>query len=225
MAKAAELNGYPGPKHVLIPAKELRLTDAQRQQVQVIFDRMSAAARPLGMELVGRELLLDRLFAEGEITPDRLAVETASIGTLEGSLRSVHLAAHLQTRALINSHQIALYNQLRGNESGTASSPRVTAPQTIGRVRGLTVLLVNRVCARAPSEIYRLLSMACLLSVACPRECLPRGYCFVSPGRNCGASICDERRSCVRPLAPQQSPKPDCCMRLTEQTGRTHRVR
>src|SRR5712672_2231941 len=135
MAKAAELNGYPGPKHVLTLANELKLTEAQRQQVQVIFEQMSAAARPLGMEIIGREVLLDRLFAKGEMTPDRLAVETAAIGTLEGSLRSVHLAAHLQTRALINSHQIALYNQLRGNESGTASSPRVTAPQTIGRVR------------------------------------------------------------------------------------------
>jgi hypothetical protein len=120
MAKAAELNGYPGPKHVLILAKELRLTDVQRQQVQVIFDRMSAAARPLGMQLVGRELLLDRLFAEGEITPDRLAVETASIGTLEGALRSVHLAAHLKTRALLSADQIALYKRLRGYESPTA---------------------------------------------------------------------------------------------------------
>ena len=72
------------------------------------------------MELIGRELLLDRLFAEGEITPDRLAVETASIGTLEGSLRSVHLAAHLQTRALLNADQIALYKRLRGYDSPTA---------------------------------------------------------------------------------------------------------
>jgi len=120
MAKAAELNGYPGPKHVLMQAEELKLTGAQRQQLQVIFDRMSAAARPLGAELIGRELLLDRLFASGEITPDRLAAETAAIGTLEGSLRSVHLAAHLQTRALLSADQIALYKRLRGYESPTA---------------------------------------------------------------------------------------------------------
>src|SRR4051794_40771771 len=30
MAKAAELNGYPGPAHVLALAKELNLTEAQR---------------------------------------------------------------------------------------------------------------------------------------------------------------------------------------------------
>ena len=120
MAKAAELNGYPGPKHVLTLTSELKLTEAQRQQVQVIFDEMSTAARPLGMEIIGRELLLDRLFAEGDVTPDRLAAETTAIGTLEGSLRSVHLAAHLQTRALLNADQIALYNGLRGYDSPTA---------------------------------------------------------------------------------------------------------
>ena len=120
MAKAAELNGYPGPKHVLMLAEELKLTGAQRQQLQVIFDRMSGAARPLGAELIGHELLLDRLFAEAEITPDRLAVETTAIGSLEGNLRSVHLAAHLQTRALLNTDQIALYNRLRAYDSPTA---------------------------------------------------------------------------------------------------------
>jgi hypothetical protein len=120
MAKAAELNGYPGPKHVLTLANELRLTEHQRQQVQAIFDRMSNAVRPLGAELIGHELLLDRLFAEGDVTLDRLAVETTAIGTLEGSLRSVHLAAHLQTRALLNADQIALYNGLRGYDNPTA---------------------------------------------------------------------------------------------------------
>src|SRR5690242_2678820 len=40
LAKAAELNGYPGPAHVLALAGELRLSDAQRRQVQSIFDRM-----------------------------------------------------------------------------------------------------------------------------------------------------------------------------------------
>src|SRR5262245_27484738 len=72
MAKAAELNGYPGPVHVLDLVGELGLTADQRQQIQAIFDRMSAAAKPLGAELVEREQLLDQAFAKGEITPDRL---------------------------------------------------------------------------------------------------------------------------------------------------------
>lgn len=114
MAKAAELNGYPGPKHVLDFAQQLQLTDLQRHDVQAIFDRMSTAAKPLGGELIAQEQALDRLFAKGDITPDRLAAATAAIGELRGRLRAVHLSAHLETRALLNPDQVARYQQLRG---------------------------------------------------------------------------------------------------------------
>ena len=114
MAKAAELSGYPGPAHVLQLAAQLGLTEAQRRDVQAIFDRMSAAAKPLGAELIERERALDQLFAKGDISADRLAAATAAIGELQGRLRTVHLAAHLETRALLNPDQIARYQQLRG---------------------------------------------------------------------------------------------------------------
>ena len=114
MAKAAELNGYPGPRHVLQLAAQLGLTEAQRRDVQAIFDRMSAAAKPLGAELIERERTLDQLFAKGDISPDRLAAATATIAELQGRLRAVHLAAHLETRTLLNPDQVARYQQLRG---------------------------------------------------------------------------------------------------------------
>jgi len=114
MAKAAELNGYPGPKYVLDLAGQLGLTDIQRRDVQTIFDRMSAAAKPLGDQLIAQEQALDRLFAKGDITPDRLTAATAAIAELQGRLRAVHLSAHLETRALLNPDQIARYEQLRG---------------------------------------------------------------------------------------------------------------
>jgi len=120
MAKAAELNGYPGPKHVLTLAEELKLTASQRQEIQAVFDRMNAAAKPLGTELVERERALDQQFAKREITRDRLAAETAAIGELEARLRSVHLTAHIETRALLSPDQIALYEQLRGYGSPAA---------------------------------------------------------------------------------------------------------
>lgn len=114
MAKAAELNGYPGPVHVLTLASELGLIESQRLQVQAIFDRMSAAAKPLGAKWVEREQVLDGLFVRGEITAERLVAEIAVIGELQARLRSVHLAAHLETRALLNSDQIVRYLHLRG---------------------------------------------------------------------------------------------------------------
>lgn len=114
MAKAAELNGYPGPKHVLDLAQQLQLTDVQRRDVQAIFHRMSAAARPLGGELIAQEQALDGLFAKHDITPDRLASATAAIAELQGRLRAVHLSAHLDTCAVLNRDQIARYKRLRG---------------------------------------------------------------------------------------------------------------
>jgi len=82
---------------------------------------MSAAAKPLGAELVERERQLDQLFQNGEITPVCLAAETLAIGELQGRLRSIHLAAHLETRALLNPDQITLYRHLRGY--GNAAAP------------------------------------------------------------------------------------------------------
>jgi hypothetical protein len=64
MARAAELNGYPGPIHVLTLARELKLTPTQRQQIQAIFDRMNAAAKPLGAKLVEHDRVLDQAFAD-----------------------------------------------------------------------------------------------------------------------------------------------------------------
>jgi hypothetical protein len=124
MAKAAELNGYPGPAHVLALAEQLRLTNAQQRDVRTVFERMSAAAKPLGNELIEKEQILDQLFANGEVTPDRLSSATMAIAELQGRLRAVHLAAHLETRALLDPDQIARYQQLRGyGDPGSPAHP------------------------------------------------------------------------------------------------------
>jgi hypothetical protein len=114
MAKVAELNGYPGPVHVLALARQLSLTEDQTRQVQLVFDRMSAAAKPLGDEVITHERTLDQLFAKGDVSPDSIVAETRSIGEPEGLLRSVHLAAHLETRELLTSDQVTNYQRLRG---------------------------------------------------------------------------------------------------------------
>ena len=48
LALAAELNGYPGPLHVLEHADALGLTPEQRGRSQALFDAMKADAVPLG---------------------------------------------------------------------------------------------------------------------------------------------------------------------------------
>jgi len=117
-AKAAELNRYPGPKHVLELADELHLTAEQRTATEAAFERMQTAAQGLGERLVAAERGLDSAFAEGTVDEPELRRRTAEIADLEGELRYVHLAAHLETRALLDERQVAHYAWLRGYGEG-----------------------------------------------------------------------------------------------------------
>jgi hypothetical protein len=114
MALPAELNRYPGPAHVLELRDRLGLAPDQEAAVRAAFARMEAEAKRLGAELVERERALDRAFAEGSITPDGLRAMTAAIGDLQGRLRAVHLAAHVETRAALTDAQVRAYDALRG---------------------------------------------------------------------------------------------------------------
>lgn len=122
-AKAAELNGYPGPRHALDLARELGLSETQMRQVKAVYERMNAAARALGAALIEREQMLDQLFANGEITPERLTADTTAIGDAQARLRAVHLIAHLETRAILSADQVARYDRLRGYAGAAASQP------------------------------------------------------------------------------------------------------
>src|SRR5687767_9937468 len=73
LALAAELNGYPGPVHVLEHAGSLARSGEQRARVQALYEAMRAEAIPLGERLIGEETHLDRLFAERTVTADSLA--------------------------------------------------------------------------------------------------------------------------------------------------------
>lgn len=128
MARAAELNRHPGPMHVLESGGELGLTAGQRAAVQRSFDRMTALAKPLGAELVRRERALDEAFARRSITPADLAGQTAAIGRVQGRLRAVHLAAHLETRAVLTPEQVARYDGLRGYTGAAAPGTPGDAP-------------------------------------------------------------------------------------------------
>lgn len=117
-ALAAELNGYPGPKHVLELADELELDDEQRAAVQASFDRMQARARDLGRRVVEMERRIDRAFASGEVEAETLREDLATLGELQADLRFAHLDAHLETKAILTAEQVARYAALRGYGDG-----------------------------------------------------------------------------------------------------------
>ena len=114
LALAGELNGYPGPSHVLELADQLQLNDAQRERVRQLYESMKAEAIPVGEKLIAQEAALDQAFARREILPVTLASLTAQIGETQGELRAVHLKYHLTTAELLSPHQRHRYAELRG---------------------------------------------------------------------------------------------------------------
>lgn len=117
-ALAAELNQYPGPRHVLDMAGDLRLSTEQKQTVAGLFGAMEREARQIGKDLVDLERRLDEAFRSGGITAAELERLTGEIAAVEARLRFTHLAAHLQVKEVLNAQQIALYDQLRGYVDG-----------------------------------------------------------------------------------------------------------
>jgi nucleoid-associated protein YgaU len=87
LALAAELNGYPGPVHVLELGDQLRLTEEPRTRVQELHAVMKAETIPLGERLITQEADLDRQFAAKSVTPASLQAATAAIGATQGALR------------------------------------------------------------------------------------------------------------------------------------------
>jgi hypothetical protein len=114
LALAAELNGYPGPSHLLELADKIGLSEAQRTNTRAMFDAMKAETIPIGERLIAQEAALDKLFAGHAITLEKLNAATAEIGATQAELRAAHLKYHLSMVAMLQPSQIQQYAALRG---------------------------------------------------------------------------------------------------------------
>jgi Spy/CpxP family protein refolding chaperone len=114
LALAAELNGYPGPRHVLDLADELQLTAEQQRRTGALFEAMRRETAALGAQLIEAERTLDRLFAEKRATPQSVAAATEAAGVTQGELRAAHLRYHLAMMDVLTPEQVAAYSHLRG---------------------------------------------------------------------------------------------------------------
>lgn len=117
-AKPAELSGYPGPRHVLDLADDLRLSASQKSQIQAIFDTMNASARKTGAQFIEAERALSAGFETGGLTPAAMAELVHKAAQLRARLRLIHLQAHLETKPLLTAEQIKRYQMLRGYSGG-----------------------------------------------------------------------------------------------------------
>lgn len=113
-AKPAELNGYPGPAHVLQLEQELHLTPAQSAATKAIEASMRTDARSWGAALVAAERKLDQLFASRRIDEQQLAACLEEVGRIQVELRQSHLLAHLAQAKVLDAAQTRQYFALRG---------------------------------------------------------------------------------------------------------------
>jgi hypothetical protein len=114
LARPADINGYPGPLHVLEQADALGLSSDQRSAVQALYDQMRSEASAIGEEFLTQYGALGLAFRDGTITPEVLSERTGEMGRVEGALRATHLKYHLSTEAILTPGQIKAYMRLRG---------------------------------------------------------------------------------------------------------------
>jgi Spy/CpxP family protein refolding chaperone len=123
-AKAAELNGYPGPSHVLELAEPLRLTPDQRTRTENLFKEMQRKAVAAGKELVDEERALNDLFSSKAVTASALKEAVDRVAARQARVRLVHLETHLAQMEILSPEQVATYNTLRGYNAGAAHGHR-----------------------------------------------------------------------------------------------------
>jgi len=125
LALPAELNGKPGPAHLLENAGELGLSPEQIAAISQIHAQMQDEAIAAGARLIEAERAMSDAFAGDGLTRAELADLIAASEAARAELRLIHLSRHLETVPLLTEAQIARYNVLRGY----SDDPCATVPE------------------------------------------------------------------------------------------------
>lgn len=113
-SKAAELNHYPGPRHVLDHADQLGLSQDQLAKAQEIHEAMAREARHVGQQIVEKESELEALYASQKANPENTQRAVQEVARLQGQFRLAHLNAHLSMKEVLSPQQIETYDRVRG---------------------------------------------------------------------------------------------------------------
>jgi hypothetical protein len=114
LAKAAELNGMPGPAHLLELKDTIALDAAQVSAINSVYAGMKSRAIELGEKLIGLERDLEGQFRNRTVSDATLRASLGAIAETRKELRYTHLAAHLETPKILSEDQIKAYNAKRG---------------------------------------------------------------------------------------------------------------
>ena len=118
LARPAELNRFPGPKHLLELASELDLDPAQIRRIEAIHEKMRAQAIAKGDDILMAERRLANLFASAAVGEQPSVADvkriTEHLGIMRGQLQAIHLLAHVESARELTAEQIEEYDRLRG---------------------------------------------------------------------------------------------------------------
>lgn len=117
LALPAELNGKPGPAHLLELRDQIGLTPEQVEAIEALFAEMQAEAIAAGKRFIRAEAALSDAFAGDDLDEVTLRGLLQASAEARAELRFVHLRQHLATVPLLTGEQIATYNRLRGYTS------------------------------------------------------------------------------------------------------------
>lgn len=123
LALPAELNGRPGPAHLLELREELGLSAGQVAAISAIYEEMRAAAIAAGEDFIAAEAALSDAFAGAGLSEERLLGLITFAAEARARLRFIHLSRHLSTPPLLSEAQIHRYNALRGYGDDPCAHP------------------------------------------------------------------------------------------------------
>ncbi|MHA1553767.1 MAG: Spy/CpxP family protein refolding chaperone [Alphaproteobacteria bacterium] len=117
LALAAELNGVPGPAHLLELKDEIGLSAEQVAKVEAIYTDMKTEAIAQGETFIAAEDAIETAFVGGQLDKERLRSLIDQSEVARANLRFIHLSRHLLTPPLLTDEQIERYKALRGYAS------------------------------------------------------------------------------------------------------------
>ncbi len=116
LAVIADINDYPGPRHVLDLQNQLGLTRDQVKKTEALEKVVSSSAVAKGGEIVQAEEELNQLFEAGTVSEKAMRSKLEQIAKLRADLRFIHLQAHLRMRQILTPDQIRLYTEIKTRE-------------------------------------------------------------------------------------------------------------
>ncbi len=119
LALSAELNGVPGPAHLLELKEQIGLSADQASAIEAIFAAMQSEAQEAGLRFIDAEAAIEAAFRAGNLEQEQLRDLIETSATARAELRYIHLVRHLETPPLLTAEQIARYNDLRGYGAGS----------------------------------------------------------------------------------------------------------